>query len=187
MIKQSFLAGALGVALAVSGAVTAHAGKADEVIRYHDVVEFVEPGLTEACGYDVTVSVDAKGTVRFFDDGRVMANEHGTQVLSANGRTLTNTWAGLFKGQSSETFNDDGTLTVAFDNSNFGKHEKWVGDDGGVLIMDRGRAHFVGTVVIDLETGEEISFEVAIDTSGPHPILDQGGLEPADACDYFDA
>ncbi len=53
--EQSFLAGALGVALAVSGVVTAHAGKADEVFRYRPGFEFVEPELTEACGYDVTV------------------------------------------------------------------------------------------------------------------------------------
>jgi hypothetical protein len=187
MIKQSFLAGAIGVGLVLSGAVTAHAGKADEVFRYHDDFEIVDPVLSEACGYEVTVSIDAYGTVRLFDDGRVMANEHGTQILSANGRSLTNTWAGLFKGQSSETFNEDGTLTVDFDDNNYGLHSKWVGDDGGVLIMDRGRAHFVGTAVIDLETGELISLEETIDTSGPHPILDQGGLEPADACAYFDA
>lgn len=189
MIKKAILAGALGVALTSAGAVTVHADKADEVIRYHDELEgFLEEDLSAACGYDVEFSVDAKGTVRLFDDGRVHANEHGTFTLSANGRTLTRTWAGLFKGQGIETFDfEAGTLTIMFDDNNYGKHEKWVGDDGGVLIMDRGRAHFVGTVVIDLEADELLSLEETIETNGPHPILEQGGLDPSAACEYFDA
>lgn len=186
MIRKALLAGALGLALTTAGAVTVDAKKADEVIRYHDDDAGEDGFLTFFCDYPVEFSVDAKGTVRLFDDGRVHATEHGTFTISAKGRTLTRSWAGLFKGQSSETVDvDAGTITIMFNDTNYGKHEKWTGDDGGVLVMDRGRANFVGTVVLDLDTYDFISLEETITTNGPHPILEQGGLGPQAACDYF--
>lgn len=188
MIKRAILAGALGVALATAGAVTAHAVKANEVIRYHDVVDGVNEELSMACDYEVTFSVDARGTFRIFDDGRVTDNSHGTYSISANGRTLTQTWAGLFKGQAIETFDfEAGTLTVDFDDTVHGLDQKWVDDDGNIIIMDRGRANHLGTAVIDLQTGQFIHLVDVHDTNGPHPIIDQGGLDPSLACDYFNA
>lgn len=56
-------------ALAI-GATTAEAGKADLVDQHHD--EFSEPEelLSAVCGFEIIVSVDVRGTLRVWNDGR---------------------------------------------------------------------------------------------------------------------
>lgn len=108
-----------------------------------------------------------------------------------NGRSLTNSWVQNLQGQGTETFDDDGTLTIAFDDVVTGIPERWRDADGTTLVKDRGRASFVGYVVIDLGDPDDpfddevIDFHEDVSTSGPHPILDQGGLDPSQACEFL--
>jgi hypothetical protein len=123
----------------------------------------------------------------------IHVTERGSFVLAnpENGRTLTNEWTGAYKGRSTETLNDDGTLTIRFRDRNLGIPERWSGPDGKVLIFDRGRAVFEGEVVIDLGDPDDpsddslISEQVDVTTNGPHPILDEGGLDPFLACEFL--
>lgn len=124
---------------------------------------------------------DISGTVRFWP-GAIHVTERGTVRLSnpTNGKTLTNWWRINFRGQGTETFNDDGTLTVSFDDSFAGIPERWIDDDGTTLIMDRGLARFVGEFHIDLGDPDDpfddefLGFEEEITINGPHPVLENG-------------
>lgn len=190
-ITRGGLALATVIAGSLVGSATAHAEKAVHRDSYVDRTDEPEVDLflTDICGFEVLFEVDARGHARFFADGRIQAHDRGTFTLinPANGRTLTQFWAGQFRGQGTETWNDDGTLTIEFDEVYNGVHEKWLGPDGGVLIMDRGRAHITGTVVIDFgdpEDPDDDQFDVdeSFDLRGPHPILEGGGLDPSLAC-----
>lgn len=190
MFKRILLAGATAVGLTTIGPVTAHADRPAIVEQFDE--EFTEPDefLTGLCGFDVTFSLDVHGTFRAWDDGRIQATEQGSFVLAnpANGRTLTNEWAGLYKGEATETFNDDGTLTIDITDRILGIPERWRDSDGKILVMDRGHARFDVELVIDLGDpadlydDEVIHVHVDIATHGPHPILDGGGLDPTLAC-----
>lgn len=178
---------AAGVTLAAAGVADARNNPPrEDWILIDDEFTDVDPFLTGLCGFEITFGLDAHGWVRFRDN-RVHATEQGSFVLTntANGKTLTNEWAGMYKGQSDETFNEDGTLTITFRDQNLGIPERWRDHDGKVLIFDRGRAVFEGTIVIDLETDTVISEEVDFTTNGPHPILDQGFLDPLVACELL--
>jgi hypothetical protein len=189
MYVKTLCFGALALGLSVAGAATTQAGKPDVVEQFHDVFTVEDEFLTEVCDFTVMVDGDIRGTFRAWPDGRIHVTERGTVVLSnpESGKTLTNTWAQNYKGDGSETFNEDGTLTIAFDDKITGIPERWRGPDGKTLIKDRGYARFVGEVVIDLGDPDDpfddevIHFQEEIITHGPHPIL-EGGLDPADAC-----
>ena len=183
MRKTTLCFSALALGLSVIGATTATAGGPD-IEHFHDEFTVADEFLTGICGFDVQVDGDISGTVRFWPDGSIHVNERGTVVLSNadSGKTLTNWWRQNYKGHGTETFNDDGTLTITFDDKITGIPERWFDDDGKTLIMDRGYAQFVGEVVIDLETDDVIHFHEEIVTHGPHPIL-ENGLDPAQACE----
>ena len=71
-----------------------------------------------------------------------------------------------------------GTLTATFVNTFRGAPFKWQIPGEGVIILDAGTVTITTTVVTDLATGEEISFEVAYsDMHGPHPSLFQSESE----------
>jgi hypothetical protein len=58
---------------------------------------------------------------------------------------------------------------------------KWRVPGEGVILLDAGTVTFTTTVVIDLATGEEISFEQTLsDLHGPHPSLTQPESETED-------
>lgn len=193
MLKRILLVGAIAVGLTTIGSVTAHADRPAIVEQFDE--EFTEPDafLTGLCGFDITFSLDTHGTFRAWDDGRVQVTEQGSFVLAnpATGRSLTNEWAGLYKGQATETFGDDGTLTVSITDQNLGIPERWRDSDGKILIMDRGFARFDVELVIDLgdpanpDDDEVLHQHVDITTHGPHPILEGGGLDPSLACGFL--
>ena len=189
MFKHTLIAGALAVGLTTIGVATAHAKGGPDLEKFEDVFSAEDEFLTEVCGFTVMVDGDIRGTVRFRPDGSIHVTERGTVVLSNpdSGKTLTNTWRQNFKGQGTETFNDDGTLTVTFDDKITGMPERWQDHNGKTLIKDVGYARFVGELVIELndpedpEDDEVIRFEEEIVTHGQHPIL-ENGLDPSEAC-----
>lgn len=190
MRKTTLCFSALALGMSVIGATTAHAGNGNgngpQVEHFEDVFSVEDEFLSEVCGFTVMVDGDVRGTVRARPDGSIHVNERGTVVLSnaESGKTLTNWWRQNYKGQGTETFNDDGTLTITFDDKVTGIPERWFDNDGKTLIMDRGYARFIGEVVIDLETDEVIHFHEEIVTHGPHPAL-ENGLDPLVACELL--
>lgn len=187
MYKQLVLAGALVVGLTTVGVTDVHAtqGSGPFVEHFDDDFTETHPFLSDLCGFEVQRDVDVQGTVRLWTNGRIHVTQQGTVVLSnpATGASLVNQFAVNFRGQGTETVNeDDGTLTITFDNTYAGIPEWWRDGDGNTLVKDRGYARFVGEVVIDLATGELISFDEETTFHGPHPIAEQGGLDPSLAC-----
>jgi hypothetical protein len=193
MLKRILLAGTTAVGLTTIGPVTANADGPPIVEQFDEEFTVPNPFLTELCGFDITSSLDTRGTFRTWDDGRIQVTEQGSFVLAnpANGRTLTNEWAGLYKGKATETLNEDGTLTVDIVDRNLGMPERWRDSDGKILIMDRGYARFDVELVIDLgdpadpDDDEVLHQHVDITTHGPHPILEGDGLDPSLACDFL--
>lgn len=197
MYKHIITAGGLALTATLTGSLAgvgvAHADKADLTERFHDQFTAPDGFLTEVCGFEIWFEVDATGQARFWEDGRIQAQDHGTFTLvnPANGAMLTRFWAGQFKGQGIETLDPDGTLTIEFDDHVYGVHEKWIDPDGGVLIMDRGRASFSGEIVVQLNDPDDPDDDVLVhvheefDVRGPHPILEGGGLDPSLACDLL--
>jgi hypothetical protein len=97
-----------------------------EVEKFNEVVTEQDEFLSYVCGFTVVVDGNISGTFRQHADGSVHVTEQGTVVLSANGRTLTNTWRQNFKGMATETFNEDGTLTITFADRFIGMPERWL-------------------------------------------------------------
>jgi hypothetical protein len=196
MRKTTLCFSALALGLSVIGAPTAAQagnGKGPEIEHFDDEFTTEDEFLTEICGFTVMVDGDIEGTVRFWpNSGRTHVTERGSVVLSnpESGMTLTNWWRQNYQGQGSETFNDDGTLTITFDDKITGIPERWLDNDGKTLIKDSGYARFVGELVIDLGDAEDpfddeiISFSEEIVTHGPHPIL-EGGLDPFLVCGFL--
>jgi hypothetical protein len=193
---KHIISGGLALATIVAGSLvggaTANAEKAVDRDSYVDQFSDRDDFLSDICGFEVLFEVDARGHARFFADGSIQAQDRGTFTLinPANGKTLTQFWAGQFRGQGTETWNDDGTLTIVFDEEYNGVHEKWLDPDGGVLIMDRGRARISGTVVIDFGDpddpfDDQFDVDESFDLRGPHPILEGGGLDPTLACELL--
>ena len=194
---KHIISGGLALATIVAGSLvgsaTANAEKAVHRDSYVDQFSGRDDFLSDVvCGFEVLFEVDARGHARFFADGSIQAHDRGTFTLinPANGKTLTQFWAGQFRGQGTETWNDDGTLTIVFDEEYNGVHEKWLDPDGGVLIMDRGRARISGTVVIDFGDpddpfDDQFDVDETFDLRGPHPILEGEGLDPALACELL--
>lgn len=190
MLKPMLLVGAIAVGLTITGPATAYADRPAIVEQFDEEFTEADASLTALCGFDITFSLDTHGTFRSWDDGRVQVTERGSFVLAnpANGRTLTNEWAGLYKGQATETFNDDGTLTISITDRYLGLDNRWRDSDGTILITDRGSARFDVELVIDLgdpanpDDDEVLHQHVDITTHGPHPILEGGGLNPSLAC-----
>lgn len=191
MYKQLVLTGVLVVGLSTVGVTNVHAHQGSPPIIEHFAEDFtaIHPFLSNLCGFEVQVDVDERGTLRIWPDGRVHVTQQGTVVLSnpATGASLVSQFAGSLRGQRTETVNHDGTLTITFDNVNTGIPEWWRDGDGNTLVKDRGYIRVVGEVVIDLASGEVISFDQEVTVHGPHPIAEQGGLDPSLACQYLGA
>lgn len=134
-----------------------------------------DPFLSDVCGFDVFVEVHVKGKFTLFDD--LSAKEHvNVHVVFTNPETgaafLERDAFTVFSDPVSETVEDD-ILTVRFSDTFKGLPLKWMQPGNGVLIRDAGQVTFEVTIVIDLMTGEEISFDEQISiVKGPHPFLD---------------
>ena len=185
MRKATLCFGALALGLSVIGASTAqaHEGNGAVVEQFHDEFQTVDGFLTELCGFLVLVDVDVRGTFRLAPTGGIHVTEQGTVVLSNpdTGKTQTRWWRMNLQGQSTETVDENGILTIRFDDTFTGIPERWFGPDGEELIKDRGYANFTGELVIDLATGEVLHFHEDVTVNGPHPLL-ESGLDPNGAC-----
>lgn len=99
------------------------------------------------------------------------------------------TGAPLFVERDAETFfevpisetvdQQAGTLTLVFESTIIGLPLKGIVPGEGVIIRDAGRITEIVTVVLDLETGAELSVsgQFTDDVSGPHPFAE---LTPAE-------
>lgn len=186
MITRTLAGGVLAAGLILSSAATGHAGGPDEKFKFHDTEEHTDEFLSDLCETEIIATPDVRGTVRLWDDGRIHVTEHGRVVFTntETGKTLTREWTGLYKGAETVTVDPDGTETIRFHDENVGIPERWRDHNGKVLIFDRGRAVFDGVLVFDKD-GNFVSFDEDITTNGPHPILDQGFLNPSLACDLL--
>lgn len=191
MFKQLVVTGALVVGFTTVGVTNVHAHEGSRPIVEHFADDFtaIHPFLSNLCGFEVQVDVDEHGTVRVWPDGRIHVTQQGGVVLSnpATGASLVSQFAGSYRSQGTETVNDDGTLTITFDNTNTGIPEWWRDGDGNTLVKDRGFIRVVGEVVIDLANGDVVSFDQEVTVHGPHSIAEQGGLDPSLACQYLGA
>lgn len=196
MRTTALCVGTLALGLSVIGVSTAHADEHEEptiiVERFDDEFSDIDFFLTEVCGFEVLVDGHFRGTVRFRADGSIHVTEQGTVVLSnpATDKTLTRFSRLNFKGTGSESVDENGILTITFDDIITGIPERWFGPDGKELIKDRGYARFVGEIVVDLGDPEDpfddelLHFHEDITTHGPHPIL-ESGLDPFTACELL--
>jgi len=191
MFKQALVVGALAVGLSPIGT-TAQAAKPDVVEQFHDQFTVPEDDLTALCGFDITFTVDDRGTFRE-GDGWIHVTAHGSFVLTntANGKTLTNEWRVNYKGTFTETVDENGILTVRFRDQHSGVPERWRDANGKILIADRGNAVFDGEIIVDLHDpadpsdDEVLHFHEDVTTNGQHPILNGDGLDPSLACELL--
>ena len=193
MRKLTVCVSALALAISVLGASPAEAkGKGSggpEIEQFNESFSEVDEFLSEVCGFTVLVEGNVGGTFRMWDDGRIHVTERGNVKLSnaSTGKTITNWWRMNVKVQGTETFNDDGTLTVTFNDKFTGIPERWIDENGKTLIKDAGFARFVGEVVLDLGDPDDpfddevIFFTEEVTTHGPHPLLGDA-LGPEDLC-----
>lgn len=185
--------GALALGMSVIGATSAQAAPPEFTDKFDDQFAGPEEFLSDVCGFPIMVDGRVRGTFRILADGSIHVNERGNVVFSnpGNGRTLTNTWRVNVKSQGVETFNDDGTLTIEFEDTVTGMPDRWLDENGKTLVKDNGYARFVGEAVIDLGDPDDpfddelIHLHEDITTHGPHPILEGGGLDPSLACGFL--
>jgi hypothetical protein len=192
MIKRTLAAGSLAIGFLLTSVAPAHAARPQMVEHFDE--EFTEPDgfLTDLCGFDITITVDVRGSIRTWDDGRFLVTRGGSEMFTnvATGTTLTRDFHGLVKGRETLMV-DEGILTINFDEVYAGIPERIRGDDGTILIADRGRARLIGEIIVDLGNPDDpfddelISEDIDATFNGPHPILAQGFLDPALACDLL--
>lgn len=192
MHTKTLCLGALALGLSVIGAPGAQAAPPQHIEQFHDEFTEVHGLLSALCGFTVMVDHDVRGTFRHLADDSIHVTEQGRRVLSNpdNGLTLTNAWNINVKAHGTETFNDDGTLTIVFDDRITGIPARWLDHDGKTLIKDRGSVRFVGEAHIDLhdpddpDDDELLAFEEEVVFHGPHPIIEDG-LDPSLACVFL--
>lgn len=174
--------------LSVVPAVGAQGGKPVFVDRFDDrFVEDPDLFVLDFCGVDgVRTEFHFKGSFTLYEDGsaKVHLNEHIVSTDSATGSLLlvTRNAFNIFSEPVEEIVDENaGTLTLIFDDIFVGLPLRLMVPGEGVLLRDAGVVRFVATVVLDLETGEEISFtEEIIELHGPHPFLDLSDEEFAE-------
>jgi hypothetical protein len=173
--------------LSVVPAVWAQGGKPVFVDRFDDrFVEDPDLFVLDFCGIDgVRTEFHFKGSFTLYEDGsaKLHLNEDIVSTDSATGSVLlvVRNAFNVFSEPVEEIVDEDaGTLTLIFDDTFVGLPLMWMVPGEGVLIRDAGVVRFVATVVLDLETGEEISFTAEItELHGPHPFLDLSDEEIA--------
>lgn len=173
--------------LSVVPAAWAQGGQPVFVDRFDDsFVEDPDPFVLDLCGIDgVRTEFHFKGSFTLYEDGsaKVHVNENIVSTDSATGSVLLviRNAFNVFSEPVEEIVDEDaGTLTLIFDDTFVGLPLRWMVPGEGVLLRDAGVVRFVATVVLDLETGEEISFtEEITELHGPHPFLDLSDEEVA--------
>ena len=99
----------------------------------------------------------------------------------ANGAKLVERDAFTIFSKPEVIIPNETTVTLMSSNTFKGLPLRWMQPGKGVLIRDAGQVTFDVTLVIDLDTGDVISFEEEIsNVKGPHPFLDLTDEEFAD-------
>ena len=143
------------------------------------VVNEVDALVFEACGVEVRSETRVRGHFVLYGD--LSARTHlNFEIVYADPETGDV----LAIERDAETFFDDaplsetvdedaGTRTVVFESTLAGLPFRAIVPGEGVLLRDAGRITFLTTVVFDLATGEELSFEEEVtDVRGPHPFIE---------------
>lgn len=178
------------VVASASGAVAAGEGRKPvvrEPIREH-VIEEVDPFALEVCGVEATREATVRGQFMLYGDGTsrthlnieiVYTDPETGDVLLIERDAET-----FFDGPVSETVDEEaGTVTLRFESTITGLPLRGIVPGEGILIRDAGRITENITIVLDLETGEELSFEAeVVDVRGPHPFLE---LSPEESAALF--
>jgi hypothetical protein len=166
------------VATAVPTALAAGGGRPLEQERFDDrFVEDPDLFVLDVCGVAVRTEFHFWGSFTLYPD--MTARTHfNTDIVSTDPDTgevlLVERNAGnSFSEPAVEIFDEEaGTLTLMFEDTFRGVPFKWRVPGEGVILLDAGSVTFNTTLVIDLDTGEVISFEDTLsDVHGPHPSL----------------
>jgi hypothetical protein len=147
-------------------------------------VDEIDPFALDVCGVEVRVEGRIWGHVVLYSDES--ARRHlNIEIIWSDPETgdvlLVERDAETFFEEApiSQTVDEQaGTLTIVFEAKITGLPLKGVVPAEGVLIRDAGWITQLVTVVLDLETGEEISVaDQFLDVRGPHPFAE---LTPAE-------
>ena len=147
--------------------------------RFDDrFVEDPDAAALELCGVEVVSDFHIWGSFTLFEDlsaishvnfavNSVDAETGAVRLYERDGFTV-------FSEPVLETIDEvAGTLTLVFEETHKGTPLKWLIPGEGVILLGAGQVTFTATMVIDLATGEEISFEQEFSgVRGPHPALD---------------
>ncbi|MPZ72103.1 MAG: hypothetical protein GEU74_02540 [Nitriliruptorales bacterium] len=139
-----------------------------------------EPDLfvLEVCGLEVRVQGRIRGHFVLYGD--LTARRHlniefiWSDLESGDTLFVERDAETFFEVPISETVDEQaGTLTLVFETLITGLPLKGMVPGEGVVIRDAGRITQLVTVVLDLETGDEISVdEQFVDVRGPHPFAE---------------
>lgn len=172
------------VAMAAPAALAAGGGTPLIQERFDDrFVEEPDLFVLEVCGVEVSTEFHFWGNFTLHPD--MTARTHfNDEIVSTDPDTgdvllITRNSGNVFSAPVVEIIDEEaGTLTLMFEDTFRGVPFKWRVPGEGVILLDAGTVTFNVTVVIDLATGEEISFEQTLsDVHGPHPSLAQPGSE----------
>ena len=177
-VVRGLVAVILALSLLTSGVPAANAvgGKPVVVERWDDrFTEEPEVFVLDECGVEVRTSFHFKGSFTLYADGTARIHENVEIVSSepGSGDTLLierNT-VNRTSAPPKELIDEDaGTVTLMFDDLFVGLPLRWLIPGQGTLIRDAGTVRFITTVVLDLDTGQEIAFEQeTTGVRGPHP------------------
>jgi hypothetical protein len=167
----------LGVVVGTLGP-AAVAGKKAPVLHERYGFEF-EPEydefLSDICGIDVYVEGSGKGTLKLYEDGRIVDHYNATEVYFSpdTGERLIRQAAATYRGYSSEEFDEETMIaTITYDDFYVGLPSKWFKPGEGVLLRDAGTLRALGTAVVDFSNPDEpvlISLDEEVMVKGPHP------------------
>lgn len=132
--------------------------------------------LSDVCGTDIYASASGKGTVKFYENGRIVDHFNVTTKHwnPATGDVVIRQEAATFRGMGVEVFDPETmTVTITFEDTFTGLPSKWMKPGEGLLWRDAGKVTFAGTIVLDVSGDEPelISFDETVDIKGPHPEL----------------
>lgn len=166
------------VTLVMAPAVQANGGKPIFQEKFDDrFVDDPDFFVLDVCGVEVATEFHFFGKFTLFGDmsSKLHVNvdiqtvDPGTGAILLREKDALNVFSEPVVEILDETA---GTLTIMFEDTVTGNPFKWLVPGEGVLIRDAGQVTFSGTVVIDLATGDVISFDEEISIKGPHPGLD---------------
>jgi len=150
--------------------------------------EDIDPFALEVCGVELRLDGRIRGQFVLYGD--FTARTHlNIEFISSDPVTgevvfIERDAETFFDEPISETVDEEaGTLTIVFERTIAGLPLKGQVPHEGVLIRDAGRVTAIVTVVLDLETGAELSVDEQFsEVRGPHPFLE---LSPAERDELF--